>query len=173
MYLLSSDSDSTRVWIFFLRTWHLYSARHLYSAFQLCILSEVRLLNFLRLYDTVPILYTIIYYTVLYYTIPYLYDTVPILYTYTISLLYTIYYGKVNHGNNKTKNSLYDLRVRVGGWELVIFISDFLISWYFQAHSASQTCGSEPTCCGPWHNQRNKNALQVGRGKLVVWVPVL
>ena len=28
--------------------WHLYSARHLYSAFQLCILSEVRLLNFLR-----------------------------------------------------------------------------------------------------------------------------
>ena len=33
----------TRVWIFFLRTWHLY------SAFQLCKLSEVRLLNFLRL----------------------------------------------------------------------------------------------------------------------------
>ena len=47
MYLLSSDS--TRVLIFFLLTWHLYSARHLYSAFQLCILSEVRLLNFLRL----------------------------------------------------------------------------------------------------------------------------
>ena len=36
-------SDSTRVLIF-LRTWHLY------TAFQLCILSEVRLLNFLRLY---------------------------------------------------------------------------------------------------------------------------
>ena len=35
-------------WIFFLLTWHLYSARHLYSAFQLWILSEVRLLNFLR-----------------------------------------------------------------------------------------------------------------------------
>ena len=47
MYLLSSDS--TRVLIFLLLTWHLYSARHLYSAFQLCILSEVRLLNFLRL----------------------------------------------------------------------------------------------------------------------------
>ena len=42
MYLLSSDS--TRVLIFFLLTWHLY------SAFQLCILSEVRLLNFLRQY---------------------------------------------------------------------------------------------------------------------------
>ena len=36
--------------IFFRRTWHLYFAPHLYSAFQLCILSEVRLLNFLRLY---------------------------------------------------------------------------------------------------------------------------
>ena len=47
MYLFSSHS--TRVLIFFLLTWHLYSARHLYSAFQLCILSEVRLLNFLRL----------------------------------------------------------------------------------------------------------------------------
>ena len=47
MYLLSSHS--TGVLIFFLLTWHLYSARHLYSAFQLCILSEVRLLNFLRL----------------------------------------------------------------------------------------------------------------------------
>ena len=29
-------------------TLHLYSALHLYSSFQLCILSEVRLLNFLR-----------------------------------------------------------------------------------------------------------------------------
>ena len=47
MYLLSSDS--TRGLIFFLLTGHLYSAWHLYSAFQLCILSEVRLLNFLRL----------------------------------------------------------------------------------------------------------------------------
>ena len=37
-------SSSTRVLIF-LRTWHLY------SAFQLCILSEVRLLNFLRLWQ--------------------------------------------------------------------------------------------------------------------------
>ena len=35
MYLLSSDS--TRGLISFLLTWHLYSACHLYSAFQLCI----------------------------------------------------------------------------------------------------------------------------------------
>ena len=34
--------------ISFLLTWHLLSVWHLYSAFQLCILSEVRLLNFLR-----------------------------------------------------------------------------------------------------------------------------
>ena len=46
VYLLSSDS--TRGCISFLLTWHLLSVWHLYSAFQLCILSEVRLLNFLR-----------------------------------------------------------------------------------------------------------------------------
>ena len=45
------SSDSTRVLIFFLLTWHLY------SAFQLSILSEIRLLNFLRIYINIICIY--------------------------------------------------------------------------------------------------------------------